>query len=53
MLKITFSGIETGIQISVQWRELCGRGEGEWESKDTRGVQVGVKNKERVYVGRK
>ena len=27
---------------------MCGRGDGEWECEDTRGVQVGVKNKERM-----
>ena len=27
-------------------------GEGEWESEDTYAVIVGVKNRERVYVGR-
>ena len=32
----------------MQWRELCGRGDGEWECEDTRGVQVDVRNKERV-----
>ena len=32
---------------------LCGRRDGEWESKDARGVQVDVKNKEHIYVGRK
>ena len=35
-----------GIQMSVPWRELFGGGEGEWEGEDTRGVQVGVKNRE-------
>ena len=34
------------IQISVQWRELWGRGEGEWESEETRGVLVDVNNRE-------
>ena len=28
---------------------IVGKGEGEWESEDTGGVQVGVKNRERVY----
>ena len=32
---------------------MWGRGEGEWESEDTRGALVGVKNRERVYTGRK
>ena len=52
----TLSG-EVGILIKDYYyllfmRELWGRGEGEWESEDTHGVQVGVKNRERVYAGR-
>ena len=35
----------------MQWRELWGRGEGEWESEDTGGAQVGAKNRERVGAG--
>ena len=48
----SISGIETGIQISVQWRELFFFGGG-WEGEDFCGINVGMTNRERVRVGRR